>query len=479
MGRGKAPSGIGRVSFILITVGAVIGAGDILRFPYLLCRHGGAYLVPYLFFLLCGGLWLLGLEFSLGSEFGRPLPGALRALGLRGGGFWGWAVALNALVVVAYYCAVVGLFSALPLASMGEISGLGELLRSPLPFLATLSLWGVCFLVCLPDGARGLKGLSLVTLPLSVLLLLYLFSRGLLLRDGWQGLSALSPDWPTLLRPETWLEAGRHAVLSLVLGYGVMVALSSRLPKGEELMGSAVVVALSEGAVGLLAAHALLPFFAAGGVPPESSPLRGALLSFPEAVREAGGGALPLVALTVVLLFSGLTTLAALVEAISFTLADELGWRRGKAVGVICGLGPLLSVPFLLPKEARLLWFEGVAESMGVWNIDVVDHFCALFAGLFLILEARAVAHRLGRGRLARLLRSREIPLPWGLSRVMALVFAPLAAVVALLGLFRVDLLWLFRGTIYNGGVVQGGLWLALILVGAKALSRLGEGRGR
>lgn len=299
------------------------------------------------------------------------------------------------------------------------------------------------------------------------------------MRDGWQGLSALSPDWPTLLRPETWLEAGRHAVLSLVLGYGVMVALSSRLPKGEELMGSAVVVALSEGAVGLLAAHALLPFFAAGGVPPESSPLRGALLSFPEAVREAGGGALPLVALTVVLLFSGLTTLAALVEAISFTLADELGWRRGKAVGVICGLGPLLSVPFLLPEEARLLWFEGVAESMGVWNIDVVDHFCALFAGLFLILEARAVAHRLGRGRLARLLRSREIPLPWGLSRVMALVFAPLAAVVALLGLFRVDLLWLFRGTIYNGGVVQGGLWLALILVGAKALSRLGEGRGR
>lgn len=95
-----------RLSYLLATVGSAVGLGNIWRFPYLCYRNGGAtFLIPYFISLVCLGIPLFALEFTLGQGTGKGALGAFLSLDRRCGGI-GVLTMLSSSGIVIYYCVI-------------------------------------------------------------------------------------------------------------------------------------------------------------------------------------------------------------------------------------------------------------------------------------------------------------------------------------------------------------------------------------
>ncbi|XP_013385449.1 sodium- and chloride-dependent glycine transporter 1 [Lingula anatina] len=118
----------GRMDFLLSCVGYAVGLGNIWRFPYLCYRNGGgAFLIPYITFLLLCGMPLFFLEVSYG-QFASLSPTAVWKLSpLFKGIGWGMVI-ISGIVCIYYniiitwtlYYLVMSLRSVLPWASCGN-----------------------------------------------------------------------------------------------------------------------------------------------------------------------------------------------------------------------------------------------------------------------------------------------------------------------------------------------------------------------
>jgi hypothetical protein len=91
------------LSFLLAAIGAAVGLGNVVRFPYLAYRYGGAaFLVPYMLSLIMVGVPILALELMLGQRMRR---GALQSFANIHPRLWGVAgigIATAVLSMVYY-----------------------------------------------------------------------------------------------------------------------------------------------------------------------------------------------------------------------------------------------------------------------------------------------------------------------------------------------------------------------------------------
>ncbi|XP_072329182.1 sodium- and chloride-dependent taurine transporter-like isoform X1 [Scyliorhinus torazame] len=268
-----------KLDFILSVAGGFIGLGNVWRFPYLCYKNGGgAFLIPYVIFLIGGGLPVFFLEVALGQYTSQGGITCWEKLCPIFSGIGCASVIIVSLLNV-YYIVILawGLYyliqtfqAELPWARCGHkwntpnciedklrknlslcitcngsnhtspvtefwernvlglSSGIDDVgsLRWELA-LCLLAAWVVCFF-CIWKGVRSTGKVVYITATFPFLMLLVLLIRGVTLPGAAQGIKFyLYPDMTRLADPQVWIDAGTQIFFSYAICLGAMTSLGS------------------------------------------------------------------------------------------------------------------------------------------------------------------------------------------------------------------------------------------------------------
>jgi len=339
-----------RFGFLMAMLGAMVGAGNIWRFPYIAGEQGGgAFILAYLALLIILAIPGLIAEVALGRYTGRGVIGAFRKIvdsrGLVG---LGVVVLLVNVVLMSYYAPVVGwtLYYAVHslLLTFSQAGFSPEAFWQSFQNSLFLNIGMHTTVMAMVAGVlyfgirRGIERLVVYAVPGLILALLAITIRALTLPGAAEGLIfTFDIDWGALARGETWVTALGQALFSTGLGWGIALTIGSYLPKYDDIpIGGGLFTVIGNSSVGLLAAFAIFPIVFAYGVDPASgSELT--FVSLPQVFPQMAGGALWAILFFIGFFLATFTSAILITEVGVTTLNEETNWSREQTVFGVCG----------------------------------------------------------------------------------------------------------------------------------------------
>lgn len=378
---------LNRPAFVFAAIGSAAGLGNAWRFPYIAYQNGGgAFLIPFFIALFTAGIPLLILEYGLGQKMQAGAPGAIARIKKTWEGLGWWAVFIG-FIIMSYYAVIMAwtwnyIYASLSVAWDGKVLEFfyRDILNStdgPLQFgpisvpvmIGLLLTWFVIWFI-LHRGVQFLGKVVLVTVPLPIILLLILSARAVTLPGAMEGLNYyLQPDFSALLDYNVWVAAYSQVFFTLSLGFGVMIAYASYLPRSSDINNNAIITALADAGISFLAGFAVFGTlgYMAGvqNVGVESVVEEGiglAFIAYPEAISLLPFGAAFFgFIFFLTLLTLGIDSAFSLAESVITSLDDKFKVNRSILVSLVCLFGFLLGLVF--------------STGAGLWWLDIVDHF--------------------------------------------------------------------------------------------------------
>jgi NSS family neurotransmitter:Na+ symporter len=439
-----------RRAFLLATIGAAVGLGNLWRFPFIAGQNGGAgFVLLYLGFVFFLGLPVMIGEMILGRRGQQSAVGTMNTLVRRDkhSPFWksiGWLSILLPFLGLTYYSVVAAwALDYLGLAVTGAFTGItGEdaqqnfAVQIGQPF-RQLALHGLFILSVVVVVSRGLHGgierISKIAMPALFVILVGLVAYNLVAADFAAAFRFLfTPDF-SRIGTEAVLTALGQALFSLAIGVGVMITYSAYLPEKFSLVTSAGVICCGDTFVALLAGLAIFPIVFQYGL----SPGEGAGLIFvtlPIAFGQMPGGLIIGSLFFLLLFIAAYTTGIAMVEPIVSWLEEHRGAHRPTmtvACGVLAWLGGIVSVlSFSLLADVYPLEVLSLME--GKTFFDIMDF---IVANILLPINALLIALFAGWA-LDRATAGAELGTssgPWFIYWRFALRFLVPAALIAIM----------------------------------------------
>ncbi|KAM9359164.1 sodium- and chloride-dependent GABA transporter 2-like [Symphorus nematophorus] len=266
-----------KVEFLLSVAGNIVGLGNVWRFPYLCYKNGGgAFLVPYLVFVVTCGVPLLMLETAAGQYTQEGSITCWRKLcplaeGIGHGGILILFYSCMTYIIILSWALLYMVFSfssQLPWASCNNYwntercldystqnktfewtnqsdrssaatefwerrvlaisGGIGEIgsIRWEV-LLCLIFSWITCYF-CIWKGVKSTGKVVYFTATFPYVMLIILLIRGLTLPGALQGvLFYLMPEPSRLTDPQVWMEAGAQIFFSYSVGVGSLIVLGS------------------------------------------------------------------------------------------------------------------------------------------------------------------------------------------------------------------------------------------------------------
>lgn len=444
-----------KVGFILAASGSAIGLGNIVFFSANAYRFGGgAFYLPYLIALFAVGIPVMILEFGLGSTTRRALPEALHMVAGKKGEFVGWWALMNSSILTLYYITILGWVLGMLFGAMGglwkESTALSGFAMESLPnphgyFFGMLSGWKPLLYVAVVWFLNGLivrKGVSTIEaavkifVPLMWVFMIVLIVRGVTLPNGIHGIWLLfTPNFEVMKDPAVWQGAFSQIFFTLSLGFGVMTAYASYLPKNSDQTNNAVLTSLMNCGFEYIAGLAVFSILFSFAMVPTASTLAMMFFIVPTGISQLPGGDPAVVSFGllffVLLLLAGLSSSVSLVEGLASSVIDKFRVSRGKFIVAFCIAGFLGSAIFTLPQVVN----PGLENdgTMGLTFLDLTDHWVfsygLLFAGL---LECLLIGWVLGPEKLRKQINehSRWTLGPWYDALIKYVIPAVLIAIL-------------------------------------------------
>ncbi|XP_018431924.1 PREDICTED: sodium- and chloride-dependent betaine transporter-like [Nanorana parkeri] len=424
-----------KAEFILSVVGGIIGLGNIWRFPYLCYKNGGgAFLIPYVIFMVTCGVPIFFLEIALGQYTTQgPVTAWTKICPLFSG--IGYGAMVMSFLANIYYIVILAwaffyLFNSftatLPWAScnntwntencvefvnraenwtrnssqtspevefwerrtLGISEGIHQLgsIRWELA-LCLLLAWIICYF-CIWKGVKSTGKVVYFTSTFPYVMLFILLIRGATLPGAYDGIMFyLYPELSRLKDPQVWMDAGTQVFYSFAITMGFTTSIGSYNPYYYNCYRDCICLCFLDtltSFVGGFAIFSVLGFMAQEqGVPilevAESGPGL-AFIAYPKAVTMMPVSQLWACLFFIMIILLGLDSQFIYVEALCLTISDmyptvlRKGYRRELlvlAVSIICFLFGLF-----------------IVTQGGMYIFQLFDYYstsgiCLLFVGTF------------------------------------------------------------------------------------------------
>jgi len=355
-----------RLGFILAAAGSAVGLGNLVAFPVMASKNGGAaFLIIYLFFIAFICYPVMMAEISMGRKTQRNPVGAFSALS-DGDKKWrlvGMLGILTPFMIAVFYTVItVWLVVYLKEIATGGLDYLSDeatfdiLVAESSLFGYLILLLGIVFTILLGGVKGGIERLARVLMPTLAVMLLLLTIFVLTLDGAVAGIRYyLVPDF-SKVNLSVVNGALSQAFFSLSLGMGILITYGSYFGREDNIPQSTRMVAIADTSIAFFAGLLILPAIFAFDPNTNTDDLSTSsvglifsflpkiFLSMQMAVGYTGASIVALIFFTLVF-FAALTSLVSIIEIPISCWIDELKMSRKKAVLLQAGLLAAFAIP--------------------------------------------------------------------------------------------------------------------------------------
>lgn len=405
-----------RSAFLMASIGAAVGLGNLWRFPYVAGENGGgAFVLIYIAFVLILGIPLIMAELSLGRAGKMSAIGTMVKMVKAGHSpFWkliGWLSLLVPFMGLTYYSVVAGwsldyIVKAVT-GSFTDIDAEGSkaLFQSLLDSWPRLTFWHsfymVSVIVVISFGVKaGLESTVKIMMPALFILLAILSTYAMFTGEGGKAFTFLfSPDF-SKITAQTVLMALGQALFSLAIGVGALITYGAYLPDNVSLPKAAAIIAVADTIVALLAGFMIFPIVFQYGLTPGEGP--GLIFAtLPIAFGQMPGGMIFGILFFLLLTFAAFTSSLAMLEPVIAWYEDKgvsrrlTSWVTGGAAWFV-GLFMLLSFN-VLSDFKPLNFISALADKnlFGIMDFVVANVMLPINALLLALFTGWAMSRKL------------------------------------------------------------------------------------
>lgn len=387
------------------TLSSAVGLGNIWKFPYVVGANGGAaFLLVYCICIIFIGLPVMISEFYIGRRTRKNIVGAINELKQDGSKAWQSISVfsiLSAYFIVFFYSSVGGwVYSYIFKAIRGVFNGsTSDIVQEQ--FMSTITnpvypiLWQIVIIavvsITIALGVKnGIEKLSKTLMPVLFVLIIICDIKALTMPGIKESFNFLFKVDFSKLTQQGILTALGLAFFKMSLGMGTMTTYGSYFTEKDNMMSTAVKVAVSDVLVSLLVGISIFSAVFSFNMAPESGP--GLLfMTIPLVFTKLPFGNLLLVAFFILSAIAATTAMISMCEVVIAYFTEQKGMSRVKAVLINVVIILIFGIPATLSADV-----SGVLGGISIFGKTIFNFFDYVSQNIFLPLGGLLIALLIG-----------------------------------------------------------------------------------